>query len=143
MNKRKLFTAGIALALLLLATAYKVIFLFLKMGLAQLIMRQFNLHNRQFLNLLVWIEWEDKDCFSSSLVWIVFVVESKINARQHLIDSSESYCYIQFFVPCLSGLDTYFWHNLPLWKVCLKIYFSQQKVRFQNEGSIFFTCHNR
>ena len=29
-----------------------------------------------------------------------------------------------------SGHDTYFWLNLPLWKVCWAIYFPRQKIYF-------------
>ena len=38
----------------------------------------------------------------------------------------------------MTGLDTYFWHNLPLWKECLKIYFPQQKFLFQKRRKHIF-----
>ena len=37
------------------------------------------------------------------------------------------------------GLDTYVWHNLPLWKVCVKIYFPQQKISFPKLKEAYFS----
>ena len=46
------------------------------------------------------------------------------------------YVHSQYFY--VSGLDTYFWHNSPLWKVCVKIYFPQQKISFPKWKEPYF-----
>ena len=38
----------------------------------------------------------------------------------------------------ITRADTYFWHNLPLWKVCGKIYFPQQKYSFPKLKEAYF-----
>ena len=41
--------------------------------------------------------------------------------------------------PTASGPNTYFWHNLPLWKVCVKIYFPRQKISFPKLKEAYFS----
>ena len=104
------------------------------------------------------ISWGGTQGCLSDLVMdllLLFIIEEKyLLKRNYLI---YMYCFdckiLTYSSVCINhkidgmcgitGLDTPFWQNLPLWKVSLKIYFPQPvNVPFSIEESIFFTCHN-